>query len=128
MKDLKVIYRKNNRWFTGKINDEGKLRKAKQITKLADAKHVEDYVSLKKYIRVNKKTYKADDMLEKFGIQSLYVLYEEPVKISKVTGKVSKSIDNKKWWSSYNKICKDCVKECKQSSRVEIISCQRKAA
>lgn len=123
MKNLKVIYRKNNKWFTGKINEESKLRKGKEISKLSDAKNVENYISLKKYIRLGKKTFSVEETLEQFKLQSLYILQDEQLLVGKI--KVGKSVESKKWWSTHNRICADCKKSCKQSARVDVISCQR---
>jgi len=114
-----VVYKRKNLWFTGSIK-EGKLRKKKQIKKLGDVTETEDYITLKRWVKENKKG-EPEEYLTKYNVQSLYILK-----------KAKKAKEGKKTvsgglWKKFNPQCLKCKKDCKQSYKVIIISCQYKA-
>lgn len=73
---LVVVYKKNNHWFTGTINED-KLRKKKQIKKLSDETNKHEYVTLKRWLKDNKIKEDSDNYLEKYKVQSLYIKKEK---------------------------------------------------
>lgn len=121
MKNEKIVYRKNNKWFTGKINAEGKLRKGIAIKKMSDVKNIDDYITLKKYIKENKKSFTSEEILKNFGVESLYVrkIVEEKTSLKDTI----KSVSSKEYWKKRHPLCLKCKNKCKQSSRVIIVNC-----
>lgn len=123
---LVVIYKKNNHWFTGSIN-ENKLRKRKQIKKLSDETSKHEYITLKRWLKDNKIKEDSDSYLEKYKIQSLYIKKEAPEILNSKMPLSKKEINDmtKSFWAKLNKLCLRCSKPCKQSSRVTVVVCNR---
>jgi hypothetical protein len=123
---LVVVYKKNNHWFTGTIN-ENKLRKRKQIKKLSDETSKYEYLTLKRWLKDNKIKEDSDSFLEKYKVQSLYIKKDEPKIITSkepLSRKDTKDA-SKLFWAKLNKLCLRCSKTCKQSSRVTVVVCKR---
>ena len=126
--NISIIYKKDNHWFTGTIKNN-KLRKRKQIQKLSDATSKQEYITFKRWMKENKIQGESSEYLDKFKIQSLYVKKDKVI-IEPSDTPISKketTATSKHFWSKLNKICLGCSKSCKQSSRVTIITCKRKA-
>lgn len=116
-----VVFRRDNKWFTGTIKDD-KLRKKKQIKKLSDVTDTHEYSTLKKWMKDTKNTSEADDLLTQFKVQSLYIKKVEPV-IVKSEGETVQHPTAKQFWAKFNSICIKCKNKCKQSSYAEILNC-----
>lgn len=116
-----VVFKRDNKWYTGTIT-EGKLRKKKQIKKLADVTSTDDYITLNKWIKANlgdkKMPLDPQKYLNLFNVQSLYLLQK---KVGAATNASAKQM-----WKKFNVQCLKCVKDCKQSYRADIVSCQFK--
>jgi hypothetical protein len=113
IKNEVVVYKRENKWFIGTIKED-KLRKKKQVKKLADVTATDDYITLKKWIKDNSIKEDSNYFLEKFNVQSLYFK------------QLSTSHTKSALWSKLNPRCLKCQKECKQSYRVDIIACNYK--
>lgn len=126
--NISIIYKKDNHWFTGTIKNN-KLRKRKQIQKLSDATSKQEYVTFKRWMKENKIQGESSEYLDKFKIQSLYVKKEKVVaeKSDAPMSQKETNATSKHFWSKLNKICLECSKSCKQSSRVTIIVCNRRS-
>lgn len=122
--NVSVVYKKENSWFTGTIK-EYKLRKKKQINKLADVKDTANYITLKKWLSSNECEYTFDELISKLKVQSLYVKTEDTPKNNKTYSR--KGMTEEKYWSKFNTICLSCINDCKQSSYAEIIICNRRS-
>lgn len=115
-----VVYKRGGKWFTGTIKDS-KLRKKKQIKKLGDVTDTQEYITLKRWIKDNKKEYEPDTIYEQLKVQALY--FKKVEKEKEGIGGTAPSA--KQFWAKYNSICLKCKNKCKQSSRVTIINCNR---
>lgn len=110
-----VVIKKNNKWFLGFI-DGKKLIEKKPIKKLSDIKKETTYRGLSAYLKLNKYKLTEEQILKKLKVDKIYVL-KNPI------GLEAKELE--KWmWMDYNKKCKKCIKNCKQSHRVNLVSCK----
>uniref|UniRef100_A0A6M3JZG1 Uncharacterized protein n=1 Tax=viral metagenome TaxID=1070528 RepID=A0A6M3JZG1_9ZZZZ len=109
-----VVVKKNDKWFKGSIEDYV-LTSTTEIKGLKDVDNVSSYISLKDYMKKNEfHTFTKEMILKKLDVEMLYIS-EEPF----TTIKQFKST----YWEDKNLICKKCIKDCKQSSRANVISC-----
>ena len=115
-----VVYKRGGKWYTGTIKDF-KLRKKKQIKKLGDVTDTQEYITLKRWIKENKKEYNPDEIYEKLNVQALYIKKVEKEK----EGLTRTAPSAKQFWAKYNSLCLKCKNNCKQSSRVTIVNCNR---
>lgn len=111
-----VVYKRGGKWFTGTIKDS-KLRKKKQIKKLGDVTDTQEYITLKRWIKDNKKEYEPDTIYQQLNVQALYL---KKIKVEK-----NGAPSAKEFWAEYNSLCLKCKNKCKQSSRVTIVNCNR---
>jgi hypothetical protein len=122
-----VVYRRDNKWLIGKITND-KLRKKKEIKKLSDVTNTDEYLTLKQWLKSEKSKVDADDILKRFKIERLYIKATGPDKemvFDDEHTKMSIKEIEKEWWEHLNELCIKCSKKCKQSSRVELIKCDR---
>ena len=110
-----IVAKKNSKWSVGFI-DGKKFIEKKVIKRLRDIKNESDYKSLSSYLKLNKIEESEKSILKKFRMDKIYILDN------------AIDLDNKelqKWlWVDINKKCKKCIKECKQSHKVILVSCK----
>jgi len=110
-----VVIKKNNKWIIGFL-DGKKFIEKKSIKKLSDIKKETSYRGLSTYLKLNKYEITEEKILKKLKVDKIYVL-NDPIDLN------SKELE--KWvWMDYNKKCKKCIKKCKQSHRIDLVSCK----
>lgn len=133
---MDVVYKRKTDWCTGKI-DEGKLRKKKSLRVLSDATEKDEYYTLKQWLKATKSKEAAEDILAKYKVDRLYIKKEKipapslskkaspsKVKDPSVPKEPVYAPTEKEWWAKFNDLCLQCVKKCKQSAYVTIVSCK----
>jgi len=114
--DCYAVVKKGKDWLVGKISGDS-FTSYKQIKKLSEAKSISSCITLKKHLKdINEKPSLEKELQEKLGLSSIYVL-DRPLFYE------DESEWEKDWWVSYNEKCMKCSKNCKQSSRVDIVRC-----
>lgn len=114
-----VIARKGKKYWIGKVKrmkfvPEEELNSLETLDKLGIR-----YITLYEYAKIIglglTKT-EVDDLRKKIGYTEIWVYDELPHK--------NRNINDAAWerwfWRFVNPLCKDCVRECKQSSRVSL--------
>jgi hypothetical protein len=117
MKILKaeIIVRIKSKWYIGTLEDFNFIEE-KKIKKLSDIDNYKKYINLSvfsKKIQINENYIKK--VSEKYKFDSIYIL---PSSL-----KVSSNTYNEYFWKEINKKCLSCTKDCKQSSKIQIIRC-----
>jgi hypothetical protein len=114
-KKIEAVVRRKNKWYTGKIS-KGRFYKSQEIKRLSDVENVSDYVTLKRFL----KKYKDNPLvvrslgLDKLKADSVYILD---------TSEKDADSFERNWWSKLNSKCIKCSKECKQSSKIDLLKC-----
>lgn len=118
---MKIVARSiKGEWFTGELNlEKMKISKKKEINKLSEAK-TEAFVTIKKFLSINKIDNTEDGVFKTLKVTSLYLLPEVKKEESEPNDEAALE---KRWWKNFNKFCLGCKKECKQSSMVTIVKC-----
>ena len=112
-----VVVKKNKKWYIGYI--EGyKFHKTSEVKKLTDVKDVTNYITLAKWLKNRKHNVKQliPIILKETKLDTIYIL-DKPINPS------DKEFDNY-WWSDICEKCKKCEKDCKQSSKTNLINCK----
>jgi len=113
--NISVVVKRDNKWYIGWV-DGKQFHVTDTIKKLSDVKDLSGYVTLKKHIKDRGlDPSKEKDLLTMFGFQSVYVL-NRPINPSAEEFEAY-------WWETLNKKCIQCIKECKQSSKVVVEYC-----
>jgi len=114
-----AIIRKGKSWFIGTI--EGfDFTEEKKVQKFADIGKVEDWISLKEYLKKHNFSESLEDrFLKEIVCDSIFISKEEPSSSILLTEKEAE----KYWWNERNSLCIKCTKECKQSGFAQVISC-----
>jgi hypothetical protein len=111
----KIVARQKTKWMLGYLNDYVFVEEQK-IKKLSDLDNYKDYVNINTFFK--KKGYNEEylkKVFEKNGFDSVYVL--------PMTTELSSKTHNEYFWKKINKKCLTCTKDCKQSSKIQIIRC-----
>ena len=110
-----LVVKIRGKWHVGCVKDLIFYSKV-EIKKLSDIKGISDYVTFKKFLEDSGKDLELENVLkENIGADSIYIL-NKPVY-------PSDEEFEKSWWMDMNDLCKNCNKGCKQSSKVDIVSC-----
>jgi len=110
----------NRSWVMATISEKGNLTKKKSLTKLADVKD-QGFITLGSWLKLTKSVLNPDELMEKMGCSSLYIHYAEAPNPDTKSVKAWEKI----WWKEPNEYCLGCKKSCKQSSKVDILSCSQ---
>jgi hypothetical protein len=114
---LPVVIKNNGKWIQGFLEDD-KFTEIKELKSLSEIKEVSDYKTITAYIvSIGEDRKIAEDLLEKSGFESIYVL-NKPVNLSVNQLKAY-------LWSDYYTLCKTCKKKCKQSHIVKSLHCDQ---
>jgi hypothetical protein len=114
---LPVVIKKEGKWYQGFLEDD-KFTENKEIKSLSDVKNVSDYKTITAHIiSIGEDRKIAEELLEKTGFESIYVL-NKPVDLSVNQLKAY-------LWSDYYPLCKTCKKKCKQSHIVKSLHCDQ---
>jgi len=112
-----VAFKRKSLWYTAWLKG-GKFQHVRQVKKRSDIKNMEDYVTIRKFLKlvvpigsVSDINLFVKDVLEKLDVESIHFL--QPLK--------KKKSWNDYWWSEKNPICLKCRHSCKQSKYVEVI-------
>ena len=112
-----LVAKIKGKWYIGYVKDLVFYQNV-EIKKLSDIKGISNYVTFKKFLIDSGKDPKLDEVLkESIDAESIYILNTPMFP--------SDEEFEKYWWADINDYCKDCVKGCKQSSKVEIIRCSK---
>jgi len=119
-----IVIMKGNKVFEGDFifhKTKPKFLPLKNVKKIEDIKNIDLYLNFDDKhklfgLKLTKKEVK--DYLSLMGIKKLLFINELP---SDNSNKETK----KYWWKYINAICQKCELDCKQSSKVELIVCEK---
>jgi len=114
---VSIVARRGKKWYIGFLKDQ-EFVMTKEVKKLSDVKEASSYITLRQHLKKKKKDLKHEKtILKQANFDKIYVL----------TRPIDPTVEEFEsyWWSDLNKVCKDCVKSCKQSSKVKLVSCGR---
>jgi hypothetical protein len=119
-----VVYKRESHWFTGSVTDD-KIKKKREIKRLADVRDRDEYLTLKQWLKAMKDNTPSEEILKNLKVESLYLKKDEPApKIDEAGKELPKEAPSQKdWWTKKNEVCLTCVKVCKQSSHVIVVHC-----
>ncbi len=109
--DLPVVIKQKNKWIVGFIKNNNFVEK-EVFKKLSDIRKFSNFKKLSNYVDKNKEK----RILKKYNTDRIYVL---DIPFNPTVKEMEKW-----WWNDYNKICKKCVKSCKQSNKVILTQCK----
>jgi len=116
-----IAFKIGSKWFLGKAL-KSSFKKIKQVKKLSDVENIKEFITLNQFLKINNISLEEkDNILKKYKVDNIYILNETEELMPENDIKAFE----KWWWSVINKDCIKCSKICKQSSKVDIISCQR---
>jgi ABC-type Zn uptake system ZnuABC Zn-binding protein ZnuA len=114
---LPAVVKKDGKWYQGFLEGTT-FTENKEIKKLSDIKNVAEYKGILAYfISMGYDRKLADDILEKTGLETIYIL-NKPVDLT------VKQL-NAYMWSDYFPLCKSCKKKCKQSHIAKDVYCKQ---
>ena len=133
---LVVVAKKGGRFFTGGIKQD-KFIRYREVKKLSDLKHRDDYITLGSYLKsifpkASKETLEVDEIKILAGLKVDRMYIRKMVKEVKSTAEEpilagTEKADEKKFWEAYHPYCVDCVRSCKQSHMMLSVYCPSRA-
>lgn len=114
---ISAVVKKDGKWYIGFL-DGPEFKETKQVKRLKDVKEVTDYKTFSKYLKDRDLSPTLEKViLKQLNLDSIYVL-DKPVEPSAEEFEAW-------WWNDVYKICKACIHDCKQSSRIKYLSCKK---
>jgi len=118
-----AVIKRKGKWLLGFIKPDGEFKEKGFITKLSDVKHIANYMTLKRFLKIKAEGTVAkmpenfpNKVLKKLDAESAYIL-DKPIDLSRKEWE-------QWWWAEFHKLCISCQFECKQSHRVSMHSCR----
>ena len=125
--NIEIVFKYEDYWYRTKVINND-LESRVIISSLSDVPNAKEFVLLKNFCENNKTNYEEFkskiDNLFKYNNWKYVKIY---LKRESDNGWDAKTVSEhrKRWWKSLNKLCQSCEKSCKQSSKVDIMSCQK---
>ena len=121
LEETRALVRKRKKYFVGYISEDWIFTEIEEIQELADVDYWSSYRPLKDFmitVGVNSTQKFVREVLKENGCQEMWI-YDAPVQLSD-SGTITQKAWKNYWWKSRHPMCLECIKECKQSSRVDL--------